>query len=48
MEARGFGSPRRTFAREYRWRTWDYAAVIVGVAAAVGFWLLQRLIANSR
>lgn len=39
MEARGFGAPRRTFAREYTFRAPDYAIVLVGVFLVVLGWL---------
>ena len=39
MEARGFGRPGRTFAREYRMRAWDWLALLGGVALlAVFIW----------
>lgn len=40
MEARGFGSPRRTFAREFALRAPDYAIIVVGILLLlIGWWL---------
>ena len=41
MEARGFGRPGRTFAREYRMRGADWAAIVVGAAALAGLVVLR-------
>jgi energy-coupling factor transport system permease protein len=41
MEARGFGRPGRTFAREYRMRAADWLAIAGGVAALVGLLVLR-------
>ena len=42
MEARGFGRPGRTFAREYRMRAVDWLALLGGVAGlAVLIWIRQ-------
>jgi energy-coupling factor transport system permease protein len=42
MEARGFGRPGRTFAREYRMRVLDWLAIVGGVAALLGLLVLRR------
>ncbi len=41
MEARGFGTPRRTFAHEYALRAPDYAVVLVGVLLILLGWSLR-------
>jgi energy-coupling factor transport system permease protein len=41
MEARGFGRPGRTFARDYRLRAVDGLALLGGVAVLVGLLLLR-------
>jgi energy-coupling factor transport system permease protein len=41
MEARGFGRPGRTFAREYRLRAMDGLALLAGVAVLVVLLLLR-------
>jgi energy-coupling factor transport system permease protein len=41
MEARGFGAPRRTFAREFSFTAYDYALVLLGVLMLIaGWWLV--------
>jgi energy-coupling factor transport system permease protein len=42
MEARGFGRPGRTFAREYRMRAADWLAIAGGVVALVGLIVLRQ------
>jgi len=42
MEARGFGRPGRTFAREYRLRVVDGLVLLVGVAVLVVLLLLRQ------
>jgi len=42
MEARGFGRPGRTFAREYRMRAVDWVAIAGGGAALVVLLVLRR------
>ncbi|MCL4506215.1 MAG: energy-coupling factor transporter transmembrane protein EcfT [Chloroflexi bacterium] len=43
LEARGFGSPHRTFMREYRLRAVDWAAALCGVGAlALAIVLLRQ------
>jgi energy-coupling factor transport system permease protein len=42
MEARGFGRPGRTFAREYRLRAADWLAIAGGVVALIGLIVLRR------
>jgi energy-coupling factor transport system permease protein len=42
MEARGFGRPGRTFAREYRMRVLDWLAILAGVAALISLLVLRR------
>lgn len=40
MEARGFGAPRRTFARDFSLAAPDYAVMLLGVLLmAAGWWL---------
>ncbi len=39
MEARGFGSPRRTFARDMTMRPRDYGVMLLALALLVVFWL---------
>jgi energy-coupling factor transport system permease protein len=43
MESRGFGSPHRTFAVEYRLQWRDYGSLLLAVAIllAVGYWSRQ-------
>jgi energy-coupling factor transport system permease protein len=42
MEARGFGRPGRTFAREYRMHVLDWLAILAGAAALIGLLVLRR------
>jgi energy-coupling factor transport system permease protein len=42
IEARGFGRPGRTFAREYRLRAVDWLAIAVGAALLIVLIVLQR------
>ncbi len=42
LEARGFGSPHRTFVREYRLRAMDFAAALAGVTASAMIILLMH------
>lgn len=43
MEARGFGRPGRTFAREYRLRWVDWLTLVLGGALLFGLLWLRRL-----